>query len=90
MPRDGALARSSAELTSHPENRELTELAANPLARATNPRCLPLLSCPTILPHAAFPRRPLFLPTSTYLPTYPSEHPPLPSSRCKGAPRPPR
>lgn len=47
---DGALARSSAELTSHPENCGLTELAATPLARATNPLRLPLLFYSTILP----------------------------------------
>lgn len=47
---DGALARSSAELTSHPENCGLTELAATPLARATDPFRPPLLFHLTILP----------------------------------------
>lgn len=84
MPRDGALARSSAELTSHPENRGLTELAATPLVRATASLCLPLHPGPTILPHAAFPadtpasRRPR--PAYLYLYTYISALPTLPSA----------
>jgi len=72
---DGALARSSAELTSHPENCGLTELAATPLARTTYPLCQPLLFYSTILP--------LCQPSRDYtlrLPPFRPEHP-IPSRR---------
>lgn len=55
---DGALARSSAELTSHPENCGLTELAATPLARAPPRPSSPTPPTPLDYPSTppAFPR----------------------------------
>lgn len=64
---DGALARSSAELTSHPENCGLTELAATPLARTTDPFHPPLLFHLTILP--------LCQPSRDYTPLHPQSTP---------------